>query len=71
MTQTLRELRRAKGLSIIAVAGPARVSPTSIGLAERGRLLLSEEQARRVADALGVRVEDIEELAAAAVEGIR
>jgi len=65
MTQTLREARRAKGLSIIAVAGPARVSPTSVGLAERGRLLLSEEQARRIADALGVRVEDIDELAKA------
>lgn len=65
----LRTARLNKGHSVHLAAGLAGVSPMLWSLAERARYVPSGSQARRMATALGVDVREVEELAAAAVDG--
>ena len=63
----LAEARAAQGLSMTALANQAEVSRTSIHRIEGGESLASPERASKIADALGVVIDDIEEL----MEGIK
>ena len=65
MTTSLKEARRRAGLTQVALAGMSGVSPTLLGFSERGRYTLSVSQAQRLANAIGVDVDEVDELAAA------
>ncbi len=60
---TLKDARKAVGITQTWLAGKAGVSPTLLGFAERGRYALGADQARRIADALGLSPTDVQELA--------
>ena len=63
MADTLRQLRRARGLTQAALAERAGVHRTTIGQIERGTWLPHHSTARRIAAALGVRLAAIAKLA--------
>ncbi|MDA1190497.1 MAG: helix-turn-helix transcriptional regulator [Candidatus Poribacteria bacterium] len=68
---TLKEARRRKGLTQTRLAGESGVAPNLLGFAERGRFRLSQHQARRIAVALHVQPEEVDELKVAVDEDAR
>ena len=65
MERSLRDVRRERGLSQGYLAARAKMSVSLLCYAEGGRFHMSSAQAHRLAEARGVRVEDIAELAEA------
>lgn len=60
MRKTIRELRQEKGWSQAELAHRAGVAPSSIYNWESGRYEPRASQLRELADALGVKMDDIE-----------
>ena len=58
----LREARHAREWTQARLASEAGVSINLLSYCETGRFLLSGKQARRLAEALGVRPQDVDEL---------
>ena len=65
---TLKEYRQLHNITQGYLAGAAHVGPTAISYAEAGRYVMTREQARRIADFLGVDAMEIDELRAAMLE---
>lgn len=61
--KSLREVRRECSMSQALLAGQARVSLHLLMYAEAGRYRFSATQAQKIADALGVRTDEVAELA--------
>jgi transcriptional regulator with XRE-family HTH domain len=55
----LRELRESKGWGLRELARRAGVNPSTVSTAENGQHSLSLANAKKIADALGVRVGDL------------
>jgi ribosome-binding protein aMBF1 (putative translation factor) len=68
---TLREARQAQGWSQTRLAAEAGVSVNLLCYSETGRFLLSGKQAGRLATALGIRPDDVDELQIAATPTTR
>jgi transcriptional regulator with XRE-family HTH domain len=58
----LKDARRERGLTQGHLAGKARVSTHLLVYAERGRFVLSPDQAGRIAEALDMTTGDVDEL---------
>jgi transcriptional regulator with XRE-family HTH domain len=54
--RVIASVRKAQGLSQARLAARARVHPSTLSLAESGKLILSERQLRRIARALGMTI---------------
>ena len=61
--RTLRDSRLAAGMSQTQTAGAARINVATLSQIETGRLRASENQARKIAQALGVALGDVTEFA--------
>ena len=59
MANKLREMRKAKGLTQVALAVKANVPRSVIARHETGRTLLSTKNLSRICKALGCRMEDV------------
>jgi transcriptional regulator with XRE-family HTH domain len=62
MGTTLRHLRHRAELTQTQLAAAAGMAASAVSGVERGFIRPSVQRARALADALGVRVEDVEEL---------
>jgi len=56
---TIRELRLRRGWSQLELSRRARIHPSDLSKIEAGRIVPYEPQLRRLARALGVRVDEI------------
>ena len=58
--RTIARIRKARGLSQARLAARAGLHPSTLSLAESGKLLLGNGQVRRLAKALGVSITDLD-----------
>jgi len=59
---TLRQARQAEGMTITKLAAGADMSASTVSMLETGRLNMRADEARRLADALGVEPGAVDEL---------